>query len=392
MTRPVGLIDGYLFRECAKLFAALCGLVLAILLIERLIRVVDLVANAEDGGITSFRMIVDLIPHYLQLAMSAALFLGMIIAVDRLSRSGELVTMLAAGLSLRRLSRPFFLLAMLVALASIITTGFLQPIGRYDYRQTVNRIQNQSFKASFQEGRFVTVGDVTVWTEARDYAGRKLGETFILETRTDGSERFISAPSGEVLATGENAYALVLETGRGGVLAAPDARAGPGRQSLFFDRLVQRMQPGTADFRVRGKDERELMLPELADASAFPEVMQAAASAAFHDQLGRAVLILVLPLLALPLGMNIGRMPKAGGVILGVVILLVIQKALEYGLQAAASGAIPGWAGAWPVVALTGGLSAILFSRAAGESLFRLRRHVADRPHLLGPAAGRHAI
>ena len=98
-----GLIDKYLFRDCLRLFAGLCGLVLSILLVERLIRIVEVVANSENGEVASFRMIIDLVPHYLQLAIPAALFLAMIISIDRLSRSGELVTMLSAGLSLRQL-------------------------------------------------------------------------------------------------------------------------------------------------------------------------------------------------------------------------------------------------------------------------------------------------
>ena len=82
-----------MLTECLRLFASLCGLVLSILLIERLIRIVEVVADTENGALVAVSIIVNLIPHYLQLAIPAALFLAMIISIDRLSRSGELVTM-----------------------------------------------------------------------------------------------------------------------------------------------------------------------------------------------------------------------------------------------------------------------------------------------------------
>ena len=56
-----------MLTECLRLFASLCGLVLSILLIERLIRIVEVVADTENGALVAVSIIVNLIPHYLQL-------------------------------------------------------------------------------------------------------------------------------------------------------------------------------------------------------------------------------------------------------------------------------------------------------------------------------------
>ncbi|WP_018147794.1 LptF/LptG family permease [Henriciella marina] len=368
-----------MFTECVRLFASLCGLVLSILLIERLIRIVEVVADTENGALVAVSIIVNLIPHYLQLAIPAALFLAMIISIDRLSRSGELVTMLSAGLSLKHLSRPFFILAGIAAIASLIISGFLQPLGRYSYRQTVHGIQTQSFEAAFQEGRFVQIDDYTVWTEHREFGGGKLGSTFILETPPDGRERYISAPSGALLESEQGTVGLILENGRGATLLPPDRRDGTESPSVSFDRIRWPIEPETASFRARGNDERELTVLELGDVSAFPRVEQTAASALLHDQLSRAFLILILPVLAFPPGVNLGRRPRAGGIVLGVIALLIVQKALEYGLQTASTGAIPAWAGSWPVLVVTLCAGGYAFSRVAGESILKPDRAPSAR-------------
>ncbi len=367
MTGSSRLIDKYLFSESRRLLVGLTGLILVILLIERLIRIVELVANSENGGVASFRMVLDLVPHYLELAIPAALLLSMIISIDRVSRSGELVSMLAAGLSLKRLLLPFVVLSALAAAASLLLSGILQPLTRYDYRLTINDIQTESLRAAFQEGRFVQLNDYTVWTDYRDFSGRSLGETFILEQRPDGSERYISAPSGEMLENSAGEVALLLNDGRGATLQG--AAESNKSQIVQFDQMTWPLASQSSAFRPRGKDERELMLHELLDTSTHPEVEQRVAYAAFNDRISRTIINLALPLLAFALGLNLGRRPKTGGIVFGIIALLVVQKAFEYGLQMASVGTIPVWAGSWPIVIVTtiGGI--VLFSRAAGEAL-----------------------
>lgn len=367
MSGSVRHIDRYLFSESRRLFTGLTGLILAILLIERLIRIVELVANSENGGVASFRMVLDLVPHYLELAIPAALLLAMIIAIDRVSRSGELVSMLAAGLSMRRLLVPFFALAAVAAVATLILSGILQPLTRYDYRLTINTIQTESLRAAFQEGRFVQLKDYTVWTDYRDFSGRSLGETFILENLPDGSERFISAPSGEMLQDATGEFALLLNDGRGATLQG--GADTPKDQLIQFDQMTWPLASSANAFRPRGKDDRELMLHELLDTSTHPAVDQRVAYAAFNDRLARMAIIFVLPLIAFALGLNLGRRPKAGGIVFGIIALLIVQKAFEYGLQLASVGTVPVWAGAWPIVLLTTIIGMILFSRTAGEKL-----------------------
>ena len=366
MTPAPALIDRYFFRTCARLFLVLGGIVLVILLVERLVRIVELIANTEDGGIASFRMILDLVPHYLQLAIPAALFLAMIITVDRVSRSGELVTMLAAGLSLRRLSRAFFALALIAAPTALVISGFIAPLARYDYRQTVHNVQTESFRAAFQEGRFVRYGRFTVWTDFRDFSGTQLGETFILESRPDGDEVYVSAPHGEMIGMDAGGFALRLEAGRGDTVST--GHSDLVVDSIEFERMTWPISTEKSAFRMRGDDERELMLTELPDPAAFSNVDPRAAHAAFHDRISRACLLLVLPLLAVPLGLNLSRKPRSSGLVLGIVSLLVIQKALESGLHMAATGTLPVWAGSWPVPIAVGLVGLILFVRASGDS------------------------
>ncbi|MEL6323530.1 MAG: LptF/LptG family permease, partial [Pseudomonadota bacterium] len=121
-------------------------------------------------------------------------------------------------------------------------------------------------------------------------------------------------------------------------------------------------------YRPRGEDARELLLHELFAESRSPDaalIEPAAAGAAFHNRLGRSLLLLILPLSAAALGLGQGRMFQSGGVAVGVAFLVLIQKLLESGESLAAAGAIAPWAGTWPVIGTITAVSAWLFYRAA---------------------------
>jgi lipopolysaccharide export system permease protein len=75
-------------------------------------------------------------------------------------------------------------------------------------------------------------------------------------------------------------------------------------------------------------------------------------------------------------------MARAGGLAMGIVVLLMVQKLLEYGLTLAQRGTVPTWAGSWPIVALVAFGGIYTFRRiASGRSaLPRLRHHGAPPP------------
>lgn len=358
-------LDIYLLKQCVQVVVGLTGLALGVLLLERLLRIFELVSNTSDTMGAAARMLLNLIPYYLGLAIPVALFLGVLITVDRISRTGELSASLAAGVSMFQVSRPFMLIAGGLALASFVIMGFLQPLGRYDYRATVDRVQQSSFEAAFQEGKFAKIGRRVFWTEDRT-GGDRLGQLFILEEgREGGTARLTTAPSGVIgRGVAEDETRITLNEGQGVIISPTRTLV----EQLDFDRADWNIEGDILSFRARGDDERELTIVELVqeargrgDGIVEPHV----AAAAAHAQLGRSLLLLLLPLIALPMGLGYGRSFQSTGIAVSIVFLLVVQKSLETGQTLAADGVIAPWAGTWPVFLLVAVLGAFLFLRSA---------------------------
>ena len=104
-------IDRYLFGLIiVPLFGTL--VVAAMLLVlDRMLRLFDFVINEGGPVNVVWRMLGNLLPEYLSLGIPIGVMLGILLAFRRLAMSSELDTMLAVGVSYKRLLRVPFVFA-----------------------------------------------------------------------------------------------------------------------------------------------------------------------------------------------------------------------------------------------------------------------------------------
>lgn len=360
-------IQRYLFIECIRIFCGLLLLVVSILLLERLLRIADLVSRSPGNLSEAIFMLGNLIPHYAGIGIPAAFFLAVLITISRISRSGELVAIWGMGQSLFMISAPFMIIATGLASVLLFTTALLQPLSRYEYRSLVSSIAESSIETVFMEGKFVEAGDWTVWTEGVDLRNGDLDSSFILERLRNGASRVIVAKSGALVRGDGSIQEIRLIDGMGAGVRA-DQTLG---SKLEFDTLNWSPPEALSQFRARGKDIRELTLSELwAYAGAQDQrpntgIRTVDAMVSIHDQLARFALIFILPLIAVPFGLSYGRNPPSNAILIGLVTLIIIQQLLELAKSLALDGALPPWAGSWTVILIVGALAVMLYRRSA---------------------------
>ena len=368
-------LDRYLISGSVWLFLGFLGMVISILLIERLVRLTEILSGAENAAFNAIRLISNLLPHYIELALPGALLLTTILTINRLSRNGEITAMLASGMSLYRILRPFFLSGIVLAGMSIFTSGYLQPLTRYNYRAVVFELQQNNIVAAFQDFKFVQVDDWTIWTDGISDDETTLGETFIYEKNPNGTARFLIGDAGALGMTPNGGWVISLEDAMIGDLPIEIENGYANHASAR--KLDWKLPLDESAFRARGLDERELTLTELAtgsyQANAY-DIAPAVASADLHDRLARAALLISLSITGVFLGLNLGRNARVGGLVTGILLLLVVQKVLEFGLVKAQQGIIPTWAGAWPVLVILTVASVLLFDRANGAQYLKFAR------------------
>ena len=100
------LVDLYLLRKIIATSLVMTGVGLAVLLLERVLRLFGLVANPNKAFSFVGQMLVLLTPHYLSVALPAAFFFGVLLTFLRLRQDNELVVLSSVGQGLHRLIAP----------------------------------------------------------------------------------------------------------------------------------------------------------------------------------------------------------------------------------------------------------------------------------------------
>ena len=138
-------IDLYVFRLVLRPLVGALLVALLVLLIERMLRLLDFVLGSNGPLEVVFEILAYLVPHYMSLALPISLYLGILLAFNRLSRDGELDAFQSAGIGLLRLSRSALFIAFWVTLIAAVLFSHLRPYGRYAYQSVVFVITNASF-------------------------------------------------------------------------------------------------------------------------------------------------------------------------------------------------------------------------------------------------------
>lgn len=334
-----------------------------ILLLERMLRLLDIAVGNGVSTLVVFQMLFNLIPHYIGLALPAALFLGVLLAFRRLSSQSELDAIQSSGIGLSRLIRSAVILGLLMMMFNLILVGYLQPFSRYAYRALLFNITSGVLESGIGEGVFMDLPNgYTLRVEQSRGAGRELFGVFAHQQKEDGTIVTLTAKRGQLVTGGpDRATSLRLFQGNRsewspGATTADTVSFDVFDWPLNLEDLIR--------FRMRGGDERELTLSELlrgyvgamAVSGAGPPpspitdatrpeqlVPPAAVAAELHGRIVFSLSILFLPMLAAPLGIMTHRASKSFGLIVGLLTLVVYHKILEFSeAYATVGGVAPG--------------------------------------------------
>ncbi len=371
-------VDRYIASRVIVPLASTFGIGLAFLLAERVVGLLDNTMGKGNVLFAVLEMLAYLSPYYVGLAIPVALFLGVLLGFNRLSRDNEIAAFSAAGIGLHRLSLPVAYLSIASLMASIAVVGWLQPHGRYAYRSALFAIQNIEIFYLAEEGVFMQAGTRTFIFDRLDRSDSKAFNVFIYDDRgSAGATTTLTAQEGQLIdVEGQIRPTLRLQNG---LVMKLDPRA---EEEPTAPRSLTVSEFAVADtpigrlsdkvFRQRGIDERELTLVELVASQAHPPSGSSvlAMQAELHNRLVRMLTIPFLPFLAIPFALARNRAHRAYNLGSAMILLFAYNHFIEQGTIATISNGASIWTSVWMPFALLVAFTAFRFWSAC----FAMRR------------------
>jgi lipopolysaccharide export system permease protein len=355
------LLDRYLLRELlVPLGYCLCGFLL--LWISA-----DLFSSLRDFQEKKM-LAVDILEYYLVmtpgfliLVLPIALLLACLYALTNHARHNEITAMRAAGLSLWRLSLPFFVVGFVASIALFAVNEFWVPgtseraeqINMRRVTPTVGPAKQQQFRqfgfTNEREGRRWLIGvydtrtaemvnPVVTWTQS-DGSGRTLHAQ--RARRVNGVWTFYGVTEFRLNQNNEPPVPL-LQTN---VLAMPQFEETP--EQIHSENTVKSMMNSVG----KGAKKPDIPISEILNyLRLHPNPSQADANWLYtklHGRLAAPWTCLVVVVIALPFGAVSGRRNVFVGVASSILICFGYFVLQLVGLALGVTGDLPPWLGAW---------------------------------------------
>lgn len=335
-------LDRYLARLIAVPLFATLVIAAMLLVLDKMLRLFDFVA--EQGGPVSvvWRMLANLLPEYLSLGIPIGLMLGILLAFRRLATSSELDVLRAVGLGYGRLLRVPYMFTFALALLNLAIVGFIQPKARYAYEGLQFELRSGALGASIKVGEFTNLSkQMTVRIEQSHKSGADLSGIFVRADTQGGRTLAVAAEKGSFLRTDDPD--VIIFRLKNGTLVHDEPGFRVPRVLSFTSHDLPIDLPKVERFRGRGGKERELTIPELVRTGhdqKRPLPQRNESRATFHFRMVEVAMMFLLPLLAVALAVPPKRSTSALGVFLSIVMVVTYHKVNEYAQGMGALGRI----------------------------------------------------
>lgn len=389
MSKLFPAIDRYIARLVIMPMLGIFALATSLLVLDKLQRLLNFVAIQGGPASVVIKMLAALMPEYASLAIPLALLLGTLLAFRKLATSSELDVMRAVGLSYGRLLRVPYIIAGVLMVANLAIVFYVQPMARYYYEQLDYQLKSGALGAAIKVGEFTTLADkMALRVENSEDGGRRLQGIFARVTDGKGQVMAISAREGRFLATSDNPNTIILRLVDGTIVQ--DSQGSP-RVLTFARNDLPIDLPRVEEFRKRGGDEREYILPQLLRVGwgdDNSELIRDASQASFNYRLVEVAMMALLPLLAVALAIPPKRSTSALGVFVSIVMVVSYHKVNEYGQDIAALGRFDPFFALWVPFALFAALIVWMYWRVAyvpgGQAIGALEAFAAKLAKRIG--------
>ncbi|MEM7710019.1 MAG: LptF/LptG family permease, partial [Pseudomonadota bacterium] len=228
---------------------------------------------------------------------------------------------------------------------------WLEPYSRYGYRALKHAATHGAWTGNIEAQTFFTPSDeLTIYAGQVDLDGRDLADVFVRQIDEAGREVVTTAATGRVDLIPESGMAQV--TLQDVVQVTQDPGRGPVTMRLRNFSIDPTFPMEPRPYRPRGDDGRELTLVDLLldrpapGATALPGTA-VERQAELHGRITSALSILLMPFLAIPMGMAAKRQRRGVTIAIAAIVLILYQNLLEMGGGLVAAGTLTPLLGQW---------------------------------------------
>lgn len=347
----------YIIQELIRpTLIALSGLT-ALVLTKDLLGFSDLVINRGFGaGAVATIALYEIVP-LLSRTLPFALLIGTLVGLGRLRADLEVLSMEAAGISVRRLVDPILTWGAITTCVGLVLALAAAPWATRSLDAALQRMAKENPGLSLRSGTVYDFSGVKMLAREVSARGDHL-RGILLWLPEQGQTLF--AERGDLTPLGQQATQLTLYEGV--MLPSPPQRGETTRFSSFQQTLRETPAPARKEAdMLQGESLGRLL--HFAQQTGEQEQSAFLARVELGHRVAYPFAALALGLLAVPLGLAGKRFSRAAGGVTGLVVTVVYYGLMQLGDGLLQARVVPPWLGAWLANLIVAGSALLLIWR-----------------------------
>ncbi len=332
-------------REIFPPFILAFSAISAFMLLGRMMVLLQplLMAGISAGELLRFLAII--LPSFFGFSIPIAVLLGNLLAFMRLSRDSEIMALICCGVNFRQILVPVVGVTCLLWVIALAVSIIVVPLSKTASKNFLREVTERILARGIPERVFFNpVQGLTFYVDHSSDDGKKFQGVFISDERKSGLANEILAETGR-LAPDETGIKAMLILNNG-IMTVIDTK-NSAMDFLQFREYVLKMQlPEDEGRRSRG----EMGLEELytmAYRGGAPPDKRITYRIEFQKRFAIPCGVLIMGLIAVPLGCLFGRTGLSGGIAIGLAAFLSYYMIMELAANIANKGLIPPEAAMW---------------------------------------------
>ncbi len=321
----------YMIREFIPPYIGSAAFFTVLLLLERVMSFVGLVARGYATVVDLMVLIIYSIPPTMALTMPIATIMGALVSVGRMSNDSEITAMRAAGIRLSSIFLSLYLGGILIGGISFYFTDRIVPIGNIKFRTLYQKLTIARPDISIDVHSINALpGQYTLLVDLIDEKTGDLMDVTIFESREGKYVKTITAKKGWFLTEGADENIITLRLIKGTIIDPKD-KTGEEFNSTLFKELDLNIPVEQGELKNIVKTPRDMSMKELKEGIAGLEkgtrtynryVME------YHKKVAIPFSCLLFVFLGTPFAVTRGRSGRGMGLGIGVLIVFFYYLAL----------------------------------------------------------------
>ena len=345
------IIDRYIMREIVQPTVAVCG---SLVFIFGCYMATRFLADALVGqlpGTTVLILIMLRIAIALEVLLPTTLYLSVVVALGRLYKDSEMTALFACGVSMKRILRPIFITAVVIAAIVASLSLFIRPWAYDKYYLLKTHAEANFDLTRMNDGTFYEIenGMRVIYAEKVDQQKDEAKRVFIRTERDDTMQVISARRANQTMDLATGKQILIFTDG----YVYEFSRTEEEGRIMQFEQSAMPLEP-SANFQLKYRV-KSASTGSLARSDDSEEIAE------FQWRLSTPLATVLLAILGVPLSRSSPRRGKYAKVTTAVVIFAIYYNLSALAKKWVGKGILDAFPGIWWIHLLLVGLVLILF-------------------------------